>query len=115
MNKTDEQTAVFAGVLLAIGLPIMIFLLTLWGAFWSALAGWQLWQWFAIPLGAPNINGYHIAGLLMLAHLGLPGAKNDDKEKDKTVKLIASIVQMPMISLFVVIAGFITAKLAGLI
>jgi len=115
MNKTSEQTAVLSGALLAVGIPIAMFLIVLWATFWSALAGWQLWQWFAIPIGAPDINGYHIAGLLMLAHLGLNNTPPEDKEQDTTIRIIKLLAKPPIVSALVVIAGFIIAKLAGLI
>lgn len=112
----NKDTEVLASVLLLIASPFLIGALIIWSVFWSALAGWQLWQWFAIPLGAPNLNGYHIAGLLMIAHLGLRNAPKPEREgESKTLQLIAALVESPIIAIFSLIAGWIVAKSAGLI
>lgn len=117
MYKTkSDDTETLAGMLLIIATPLLIGALVVWSAFWNALAGWQLWQWFMIPLGAPDINGYHIAGILMLAHMGLRNAPRPEKEgESKTVRMIISFAENPVVSIFLVIADFIVAKLAGLI
>jgi hypothetical protein len=117
MYKTkSDDTETFAGMFLIIATPLIIGALVMWSAFWNALAGWQLWQWFMIPLGAPDINGYHIAGILMLAHMGLRNAPRPEKEgESKTVRMIIGFAESPVIAIFLLIAGFIVAKLAGLI
>lgn len=59
MDKTDDQISAPAAflshlLLLALGL--------LWGCWVTS----QLWLWFAVPLGMPAINQWHVGGLSML-------------------------------------------------
>lgn len=116
-NSSDtDSTSTFALFGLVVGVPAVMFLVVLWTTFWTALAGWQMWQWFALPLGAPDINGFHIAGLLMLAHLGLPRPKEpEDKDMGEWGSIALTLAKSPIISAAMVFAGFVVAKLAGLI
>lgn len=59
------------------------------GTFYVFVA-WKLWWWFAIPLGAPNLNFLQAFGLYALAASVMLWSLNADiseKSQDKTMLL----------------------------
>ena len=109
-------TVTFAGVVLA----LVLFFATLYSAFFSGLAAWQLYQWFIRGTFemAPDLNGYHIIGILMFLHLGLASRETkipDDKKENQLYKILMGLVTPPIVAAMTVFAGWIIAKAAGLI
>lgn len=45
-----------------------------------AWAGVILWRWFALPIGAPDVTVFHMAGLMLLGAMmtRLPDKKDDE-------------------------------------
>ena len=99
-------------------LPLMI----LWNGLMTALAGWQLYQWFLIPLNAPDISGWHIAGIgvfIGLLRYRIDPHKKDERDGTPDERLIASLIlgfATPlMMAIWSLAMGFLFAKFAGLI
>lgn len=118
-ESTDTSKAaatIVTGVLGAAGIIVLMGLAILWSGFFQALAGWQLYQWFIFKQfeWAPDLNGWHIAGILTLTHLGLRNS-NTDSTKSTGEKVIYAIIMDPLYSAMIVFMGWLIAKMAGLI
>jgi hypothetical protein len=108
-----------AGILgvsvVGIGLIVLMFIGTIYGAFFNALAGWQLWQWFALPLGLPDLTGWQIAGFSLLVSFltyKYPTGKSDDS--DTKAGIVKAFIYPPLTALTFVFSGWIIAKIMGL-
>lgn len=114
LSKEEEAAATaLVGVGIGIGGALFTAFTILWGGFWSGLAGWQLWQWFMIPMGAPDISGWQIAGLGLLLRLLAP--KPATSTDNSGLNAIWQTYGFPvMFAILTVCAGWLFAKMAGL-
>lgn len=79
MNKDNEEA--LTGLAALLGLPIIVTAILLYGSFVNGLVGSCLWRWFAVPLGAPPVGLWHMAGLMSLIAL-LRGGWGKKSETD---------------------------------
>jgi hypothetical protein len=124
--KNDEtassinESEILSGLLILVGAVLSVLVITgstvLYAAFWEALVGWQLWQWFAVPLGAPSINGWQVAGvgiLLGMLRTNLSKMPQQTEEEKKNIWL-KTIFMPPLYALVYLFVGFLIAHMAGL-
>lgn len=94
--------------------------LILWRGLFMALAGWQMYQWFLVPMNFPDINGWHIAGIgLFISFLRYKLPETDESAEEvaeRTLRLMRkSLIYSPTVAGVTLAVGYLFAKLSGLI
>ena len=116
MTRSSSSTDTgIAALLVILGIAPLIFLSTIYSAFFTGLMGWQLWQWFLIPLNLPDVSGWHIAGLCLVARAAMPMQPKSTSSDETAAALSRGFVYPPLTAVAFLLSGWIIAKLAGLI
>lgn len=90
MNKEDKQTALL--VLAIPGLLVFAILVMIVFGLYYAFIAKVLYDWFVLPLGGPELNIWHIWGLILLINV-LKGFNTSKTDDDKAgLRLLGAIL-----------------------
>jgi hypothetical protein len=117
-DVSEGMTTLVAAIFGTLGAGVLIVLGALWGGFFQALAIWPMYQWFIRSTweSAPDLNGWHLVGILMVLHLGISRTPSASEEKkSKAEQIIMAFLRSPIASGGTLLAAWVVAKVAGLI
>lgn len=114
-DKSVEVLGYVLGLIVGlIGYAVILGSVAMYSAFWEALVGFQFWKWFMVPLGQPEINGWHIAGLGLFISMLRYGSKKIEEVDDWAKQILHWIVYPPLMAVVFLVVGYLVAHLANL-
>lgn len=89
MDNEDKKN-----LLAILGVPVMMIGIVLLATPFALLTAWavqKLYGWFVLPLGAPQLNLWHVWGLMLMVNLIKPARSNDNNTTKTLIHLAATI------------------------